>query len=524
VSETKGPAHERSAGSLASPGPRGHEPWELFFALTELSRTQHSPEVYWSRVVALIASSFGTHRVVLTTGEPGREVVTATYGVPVDVSIPSEMAPSLRAGAEHERNIREVDWPWESEPAVESAREVPIVEDRVSLGTLFLGWQESSPSSVMPSLLRALGAHLATLVRLQQLDACLEEKEQWLARILDHVSEALILYDPQGKVILYNNKAATIVGHRNWDSLGTSAHPFVVRDPQGRLLERSEWPLIKAMESKLPFLDEECILDFGHTQRYIRSRVTPVMDENGEVWAYLASGQDITDHWQADRQKTDFISVATHELRGPLTPLTGLLQLLRKQVEGRKVPELDLVRRAEDQTQRLRRLLDDLLDMSRIERGHLRVYLKTQDLRPLLTGIMDPWINGRQGHRFTLELPDYPVIVAADADRLEQVITNLVDNAVKHGRRDGKVTVALERRDDLVVVRVADEGDGIPEEVLKHMFDRFFHTHTSTHLHRSSMGLGLYICREIVEAHGGVIRIDSGSGEPTVVQVELPVA
>ena len=352
----------------------------------------------------------------------------------------------------------------------------------------------------------------------QLLDAN-RQRNQRLRAVLEHMPMSVMLFDTEGKVLDLNLRARALSGRRSWTQVGIDDHPFEVRDRHGNLLPREEWPLLRALTTRQGCEEEEYILDLGTTQRQVSLTVAPIVDDDGQPTAFLATGRDVTRRSQKDRRKDEFLSVASHELRSPLTPLSGFLQICRQQVEQGYPVDPAILRKAELQVERLQRLIDTLLDTSRLQTGRLPIERRTVVLNDLLRQIIAPWQEGPQGHRIHLDLPTSSIEAAVDPDRLEQVICNVVDNAIKHGRAGGSIHIELHARDEGSAVTVEDEGDGISQEIIDRVFDPFF---TSSNNPEENTGIGLYVARQIVTDHGGTIAIDSGPGEPTKVTISLP--
>jgi signal transduction histidine kinase len=218
------------------------------------------------------------------------------------------------------------------------------------------------------------------------------------------------------------------------------------------------------------------------------------------------------------RMRDEFLSVAAHELKTPMTSLRGFASMgLRRLDRGTEVSPAQ-VRRAleviDDQTARLARLVDHLLDVSRIEAGRLRLDLELTDLRGVIDRAVDSVRVDVARHPVNLVLPVEPVVASVDPLRLEQVVVNLLTNAVKYSPDGGGIEITLERPDqEWVSFSVRDHGVGIPEDRREQLFDRFYQAHADAH--RSGMGLGLYISRQIVELHAGTINAEHPSDTST---------
>ncbi len=233
---------------------------------------------------------------------------------------------------------------------------------------------------------------------------------------------------------------------------------------------------------------------------------------------------------EAIRLREEFLSVASHELRTPLTPLKGFAALTLHRME--KVGDfpdrertLKALRSMARQTDRLTRLVDDLLDTSRIQAGRFELERARVDLVPLVREVIERFeLRGNEGLRFIFEDPQAPVEGVWDGPRLEQVVTNLLSNAVRYSPHGGTVRVAFHfASGGDVELRVRDEGIGIPPESLAQLFQPFARASNATARHYGGLGLGLFICREIVQRHGGTIWAESpGAQQGSSFHVRLP--
>ncbi|HIE53195.1 MAG TPA: HAMP domain-containing protein [Armatimonadetes bacterium] len=224
---------------------------------------------------------------------------------------------------------------------------------------------------------------------------------------------------------------------------------------------------------------------------------------------------------QAQRQ---FVADVSHELRTPLTSMQGFLEAL---LDG-TVQDEEATRRylhiILQEAQRLSRLISDLLDLSRMESGRYVLQKQPVDLNEIVQGVLWKLQPQAEAHEVSLtaQLPEEPLLVFADPDRLEQVITNLTDNAIRFNRPQGRVSISLREKDAFWEVQVTDTGQGIPPEELPHVWERFHKVDKSRS--RGGTGLGLAIVKHIVEAHGGTVQVTSKVGEGSTFTFTLPAA
>jgi nitrogen-specific signal transduction histidine kinase len=233
---------------------------------------------------------------------------------------------------------------------------------------------------------------------------------------------------------------------------------------------------------------------------------------------------DILQLREYEQLKSDFVSTVSHELRTPLTSMRGALGLVLSGAAGPLSPQAnELLRIANQNTERLIRLINDILDIEKIESGSITVRRDRCDLR----GVLEATIAGVHGYavehrvRIALRAPETADVIG-DQDRLIQVFTNLLSNAIKFSPAEGEVTVTIEVEHEAVRVAVQDQGPGIPEEFQGRIFGKFQQAEHSSSRRHGGTGLGLAIARAVVERHEGHIRFQTAPGEGTTFTVELP--
>jgi len=247
------------------------------------------------------------------------------------------------------------------------------------------------------------------------------------------------------------------------------------------------------------------------TKRTLVTLSSPIVDPDGRFLGVVKILHDVTAERALAQKRAEFASFVTHELRTPLGSLAGFLALVLGGHAGEvPAPQRRHLQTALGQAKRLERLVDTLLDMAAIEAGRFRLHLRRFDLTPLVVECVDllrPQAEAK-GVALHIALPALSLIVAADPDRIGQVLTNLVANAIKYTHAGGSVEVAARSAPDGFVVEVADTGIGIPPDDIPHLFDRFYRSSTGSAFAKGS-GLGLAICKGIVEAHGGSLAVQS---------------
>lgn len=230
---------------------------------------------------------------------------------------------------------------------------------------------------------------------------------------------------------------------------------------------------------------------------------------------------------QAVRIRDTFLSVASHELKTPLTSLYGNAQLLQRRM-ARGTPfgerEQSNVNAIVAQTRRLAKLIDELLDHTRLREGRLEIQRAPLDLAEIVRRVAAELGPTFERHTLSLELPTEPLPILGDPMRVEQILVNLIGNAVKYSPKGGAVEVSAEQAGPWAQVRVRDQGIGIPAAAQPRLFSQFYRAPNAVGKHISGMGIGLYIVKELVERHGGTITFESKEGEGSTFTVRLPLA
>lgn len=227
---------------------------------------------------------------------------------------------------------------------------------------------------------------------------------------------------------------------------------------------------------------------------------------------------------QAIRLRDEFLTMASHELRTPLTALLGMSHLLERRIEhednnGERFKRgIKIIAR---QATRLKRLIDQMFDLSRVETDHLDLSIRQFDLSTVVERVVQESRTLLQRHTIELDYPE-SLLIDGDEDRLEQVLQNLVYNAIKYSPDGGTICVSVVPREQTVEIAIADPGIGIPEAAREHVFKRFYRASNSARRNISGLGIGLYIVKEIVQRHGGTISFCSTEGQGTTFTISLP--
>lgn len=259
----------------------------------------------------------------------------------------------------------------------------------------------------------------------------------------------------------------------------------------------------------------------GSDPVYYEFYASPVLDELSRARiGYLFVFHNRSEEVRLNRMKDDFISIVSHELRTPMSAIQGFTEILLE----REVPPEKRVRYLEtvhNEVVRLSALVDDFLDIQRMETGRLAYHFEPLDLGGLVAEVAGQW-QGTDKHTLRLDLPAHGFFIRGDRERIIQVLHNLISNAVKYSPGAEAVDISLSCTDGRAAIRVKDYGLGIPEESLTRLFQKFYRVETTRHRKIRGTGLGLSIVREIVDTHGGEIQVESVSGSGSEFSVHLP--
>lgn len=261
--------------------------------------------------------------------------------------------------------------------------------------------------------------------------------------------------------------------------------------------------------------------DADGTYRWHLLRIQPVRNEFGVIDLWVGTATDIDDIKRLQQQKDDFISIASHELKTPITSLKASLQLMDKMKDDpSKTMMPKLILQSRKSIQRVSTLIEDLLNVSRLQQTQINLNKTDFILSQLLSACANPIaILGKQKVNIT---GDVEIQICADEHRIDQVVTNLVNNAVKYAPDSECITLHIEQRRNMVKVSVIDKGPGIPQDKIPHLFNRYYRVESSSY-HISGLGLGLYISAEIIKQHGGEIGANSEPGQGSTFWFTLPL-
>ena len=346
----------------------------------------------------------------------------------------------------------------------------------------------------------------------------------FLAQVKD---EAIVFLDAEGRVVGWTGGAEHVLGYAEAEVLGMSIARIFTEEDRAKGLHDFE---LQVARTSVRSEDDRWHVRKDGSHIWVTGTVTAVRDEGGEVIGFVKIMRDRTDlrsqietlenRLEAALQKHEsiglFLSTLGHEMRNPLSPLSTAVELVERQGPGAALDRpLGIIRR---QVAVLQRLANDLMDIARLGTSKLELRMSTIDLNALLSDSV-AGLQGKardKGVLLRALLPEAPIALLADGDRLQQVVLNLIDNALKYTRSGGTVWVKAIEEGEEAVIRVEDTGIGIPPELLPRVFELFTQGSLSERGTDRGLGIGLALARDLVEQHGGVIEarsagVDKGS-------------
>jgi PAS domain S-box-containing protein len=342
--------------------------------------------------------------------------------------------------------------------------------------------------------------------------------------ILDRLPDGVIVIGSSGTVSQMNRAAERLTGWSREEALGRPYGEVMrLRHAAGFLVHERADPFTTASPLVSGSPEREYMLYRRNgSERWVALRAAYAWGPDGKLEEVVATLRDIGRRHRVERSAYDLIATLAHDLRSPLTSVKGFTSTLRRNWERfNDKQKQDMLETIDWDADRMNRLLKDLLDFSRLEAGRLELKRQIVDLPQLTTEVVERVAKANGGsHTLETSFPsDFPS-VSADLGKIEQVLVNLVENAVKHGD-PGLIRVTGEANQDMVAVRVIDSGPGIDPHHVPYVFTKFYRRGTGQR--HAGTGLGLYICKGIIEAHGGDISIERTDPAGTVFVFTLPL-
>lgn len=330
-----------------------------------------------------------------------------------------------------------------------------------------------------------------------------------LEMILHQMGDGLITTDAQGRILAFNEAAERITGIPAEQALHALITDIL---PQYSPLQEAD--------SK----HESVFIRPDGIERYLNSISSYVKNSEGKPLGWVTILRDTTDEKKQEQMKNDFLSMASHDLRTPLTAIKGYASaLLRYRDKMDDATQQESLQAINSEMDRFARLLENLLHHSRIEAGYLNPHPSAFNLKAMIQKVADVFKFSSSKHRLVLDFPDIFPDAFADPDQVQQVLNNLISNAIKYSPTGGEIRIHGRANDGLLTIGVSDQGLGIAENDLSKIFDRYYRVASTATRSVSGTGLGLYISKQLIEAQGGKIWVESKLGKGSTFHFTLPL-
>lgn len=352
--------------------------------------------------------------------------------------------------------------------------------------------------------------HLSKKLQEEQIKT--ESEKRKLSSILTYMTDGVVSTDRRGRVILINEAAESMLG---------VSRDSVISQPIISVL---------GLEGEYTFRDllkeeSSIILDFSTEEKsfILRANISVIQKETGIMNGLIVVLHDITEQEKIEAERREFVANVSHELRTPLTTMRSYVEaLLEGALNDTKIAP-KFLKVIQNETERMIRLVSDLLQLSKMDRKEYDLKLETVNLVDFMNGIIDRFeMTKDKSIVFVRRFPKRPVYVEIDQDKITQVVDNIIFNALKYSPNGGQVTFRINIYIDYVEVRISDQGVGIAKENLQTIFNRFYRVDKARSRNQGGTGLGLAIAKEMIKAHGGKIWATSSKGKGTTIHFTLP--
>jgi PAS domain S-box-containing protein len=362
-----------------------------------------------------------------------------------------------------------------------------------------------------------VGVH-TNITKARKSTEALRQSEEKFRSLANSISQMAWMANKDGWIYWYNERWYGYTGTSfeemegwGWDKVH---HPDQVEKVVSATKEL--WNTNQPFELTFPLRRHDGVY------RWFLTRVYPLLDERGEVQQWIGTNTDIDDYKKAMQLKDEFLNMASHELKTPLTSLKAFTQILEMQLKaGDNSSAATLLQKMDQQINKLNRLVIDLLDVNKIEKGQLQYNIEPFNFNILVSEVVEEMQRFSTTHTIQTRL-DGPVILNGDRNRIEQVISNLIANAIKYSPSQDTIIVSTQSTTEEVIFSVQDFGIGVPEADLSNIFNRFYRVPGKYRESFPGLGTGLFIASEIISRHQGIIKAESEEGKGSTFSFYIP--
>jgi len=368
-------------------------------------------------------------------------------------------------------------------------------------------------------ILAILYCFLATVIGWlkQMIDGLIEreaDERKRLQDIIEQLPVGVIIANSQGIIVQSNNQIEKILGISIPIGFKLGSKLLLESKRNGNIFEPADGPLARAVKTGQSTLGEEITITRNDQQkRHLRVSTTAIQNKDADIIAAASIVSDITEQKEVESRKDDFISMASHELKTPLTSMKLYIEALKSQTKKFNDSKVEAITfNIVKQTLRLQKLVDDLLDVSRLQTGKLSFTFEKFLINELLAEVIEMLQVSTNNHKITIKNHEQ-ILIDADRFRIYQVLTNLINNAIKYSPNGTDINIFLEKDQSNLIITVQDFGIGISEDQHEKIFERLYQAADDTEKTFPGFGMGLYISKEIILRHGGKIWVESTKGK-----------
>ncbi|KAF1300758.1 cell wall metabolism sensor histidine kinase WalK [Enterococcus sp. JM9B] len=352
--------------------------------------------------------------------------------------------------------------------------------------------------------------------RIEETQDAMESERNRLDSVLSHMTDGVIAADRRGKIITINEMALMLLNVQSEDVIGQSMLELLDIE--------EEYTLRKILENPDEILIERETADRGTI--ILRTDFSMIRRESGFISGLVAVMHDVTEQEKTEQERREFVSNVSHELRTPLTSMRSYIEALSEGAWKDEEIAPNFLKVTLDETDRMIRMINDLLSLSRMDSGNAQLQLEYVNFNELLSFVLDRFdmmvTNQEKKYVIQREFTQRELWVEIDPDKMIQVIDNIMNNAIKYSPDGGIIKVRLVETHNNIMLSISDQGLGIPKKDLFRVFDRFYRVDKARARRQGGTGLGLAISREVMKAHGGAIWADSKEGKGSTFYITLP--
>lgn len=361
----------------------------------------------------------------------------------------------------------------------------------------------------------------------EQIDRLIEREanaKKRLESIFQQLPVGVLISDKNLTIIQSNDKLSQILGITIPPGFQMGSTMPLESTHNGSKTKFSDSPITKAIRTGKSIANKEFIFEKDGDTRFVQVSASPIRNRDEEIIAAASIITDITDQKKIELRKDDFVNMASHELKTPLTSIKLYTEIIARKIKPYRDKELQkIVRKNHEQIRRLQTLVDDLLDVSRIQTGKLTFQKETFDINTVIQDTIELTKETADNHPIVFT-PGEPLLVYADKFRIYQVLTNLITNAAKYSPNKSEIIIKSKKNENKIIVSVQDFGIGIPESEHEKIFERLYQVFESADKKSPGFGMGLFITKEIIHKHKGEIWVESEVGKGSTFCISIPAA